>query len=208
MLIEIRIGFTKRKMASLISYVQNQSKISSTKIHRVPHITLYGNFNANYNQFQETKKAIESVCKNYAELSYIVDGFDWCKGEKGKVIYFNVVPSRELALFREQLASELLKIVPPDNTWDEKKDFMFHSTLAYKLTNSEFNRIWSIVSNRKTLTQKLRILFGDSSSENQLQIRNFYLPSVGLRITLLNNESKIAYEYDFIQKRFLSVKKH
>ena len=100
MLIEIRIGFTKRKMASLISYVQNQSKISSTKIHRVPHITLYGNFNANYNQFQETKKAIESVCKNYAELSYIVDGFDWCKGEKGKVIYFNVVPSRRTCTFQ------------------------------------------------------------------------------------------------------------
>ena len=204
MLIEIRIGFTKRKMASLISYVQNQSKISSSKIHRVPHITLYGNFNADYHQFQEIRTVIESVCKRYGELHYIIDGFDWFPNKNGKVIYFKIKPSKELVLFREQLASKLLKIVPSYSSYDRKKDFTFHSTLAYKLTNSEFNRIWSIVSNRKSLFQKLKIIFGISGSENQHQIGNSYLPSVGLRITLLNNESKIVYEYDFIQKRFLS----
>ena len=61
------------------------------------------------------------------------------------------------------------------------------------------NRIQPKNSNTKTKNTFWRFKLGKST-----QIRNFYLPTVGLRITLLNNESKIAYEYDFIQKRFLS----
>jgi calcineurin-like phosphoesterase family protein/2'-5' RNA ligase len=200
MLIEIRIGPGKRKLVSSIMNVKKRSKISYRKIHRVPHITLYGSFSINSNQIPIIKNLIESVGKKYSFLPYLVDGFSWVKGQKGKVIYFNIVPSEELIKFRKELTEKLLKIAPLTKPYDKNEDFLFHSTLAYKLSESEFNRIWSYVSNNKSLFQKIMSLF--SKSEKYI-MRYFYLPMNALRITFLNNQSRIICEYDFLQKRFL-----
>jgi len=201
MLIEIRIGPGKNKLINSIKVIKNKSKISSRKIHRVPHITLYGGFSATSNQIQIIKNIIESIGKKYSYLPYLIDGFDWINGQNGKVIYFNIVPSDGLINFRKELAEKLLEIVPLTKSYDKNENFLYHSTLAYKLSESEFKRIWSYVSDSKTLFQKIMSFF---SSTEKYSMRYFYLPMYALRITFLNNQSKIICEYDFLQKRFLS----
>jgi len=201
MLIEIRVGPGKRKLSSSILHVKHRCKVASSKIHRVPHISLYGSFMAAYSQIENVKSILKSVGDNYSFLPYLIDGFKSMEGEKGKVIYFNVVPSEKLKDFRKELARRLLEVVPETKPWDKNEEHRFHSTLAYKLSDSEFNRIWSYASGNKSFIQKLKSLF--TESENYA-MRYFYLPMYALRMTFLNDRSKIICEYDFLQKRLLS----
>ena len=66
MLVEIRIGPGKEKLVSSILNVKRKCRIHSSKIHRVPHITLYGTFVADYGQVHKVKKIIESVGRKYS----------------------------------------------------------------------------------------------------------------------------------------------
>jgi calcineurin-like phosphoesterase family protein/2'-5' RNA ligase len=201
MLLEIRIGSSKKRLSSMNHYVKEKCNLPLEKIHQVPHITLYGKFDADYRQFKEITKALVSISKKYDSLQYLIDGFDSRDGEKGKVIYYNVVPSKELKSFRQEVAIHLEGIVRSDKPWDHRKDFLFHSTVAYKLTNSEFKRTWDFIKGKQTFINRIFSFF-NKPDENKLG--KFYLPGFALRITLLNNLSKIALEYDFLQKRLLS----
>ena len=201
MLLEIRIGSSKKRLSTINRYVKEKCSLPLEKIHRVPHITLYGNFDADYRQFKEITRTLESISKKYDCLQYLIDGFDWCDGDKGKVIYYNVVPSKELKCFRQEAANKLQGIVRSNKPWDHDKDFMFHSTVAYKMTNSEFKRTWSFITGKQNVMDRFLALF---KKPNEYSVGKFYLPSFALRITLLNNVSRIAYEYDFLQKRLLS----
>ena len=201
MLLEIRLGFSKKKLGSINRYVKEKCNLPSGKIHRVPHITLYGNFDIDPKQFKEITRVYESISRKYDRLEYLIDGFGWLKSDKGKVIYYNIVPSEELKSFREEIATKFNGIVSSTKSWDFEKKFRFHSTVAHKLTDSEFNRTWSFITGKKSFTQML-LSFFRKPQENYFG--KFYLPSFALRTTLLNNEAKIAYEYDFLQKRMLS----
>jgi calcineurin-like phosphoesterase family protein/2'-5' RNA ligase len=200
MLLEIRIGSSKKKLSSINRYVKEKCSLPARKIHRVPHITLFGNFDADHRQFVEVTRIFESVSKKYDYFTYFIDGFNWCDGDKGKVIYYNVVPSKELKCFRQEIASNLEGIVRSDKPWDHGNDFLFHSTVAYKLTNSEFRRTWSFITGKQNIIDRFLCLF---KKPNESSLGKFYLPSFALRATLLNNVSKIAYEYDFLQKKLL-----
>lgn len=201
MLVEIRVGPGKRKLVSSILNVKHNCRVHSSKIHRVPHITLYGSFVADYNQVQKIKEIMEYIGRKYSYLSYTIDGFKWIQGQKGKVIYFKIVPSEEFKKFREELAEKLLNVVPVTKSFDKEEDFLFHSSLAYKLSDSEFERIWSYVSGSKSILQKIKQFFTQSEDYT---MRYFYLPMYTLRVTFLNDQSKIICEYDFLQKRLLS----
>lgn len=207
MLIEIRIGPGKEKLRSSILNVQRQCRIPSSKVHRVPHITLYGPFMGDSSQIEKVRSIIKSVGDNYSFLPYLIDGFRWTNGTKGKVIYFNVVPSEEFQNFRKELNSRLIEVVPKTRPWDRGEDFLFHSTLAYKLADSEYRRSWPYVSGYRALESKSLIqriksfLFGEPQAYT---MRYFYLPLHALRVTFLNDQSRIICEYDFLQKRLLS----
>ena len=125
MLLEIRIGSSKKRLSIINRYVKEKCSLPLGKIHRVPHITLYGNFLADYKQFKEITRTIESVSKKYGCLQYLIDGFNWCDGDNGKVIYYNVVPSKELKCFRQEVANNLQGIVRSDKPWDKATDFLF-----------------------------------------------------------------------------------
>ena len=200
MLLQIRIGSSKKRLSAINRHVKEKCNLPLEKIHRVPHITLYGRFNADYRQFREITSAFESISRKYDFLKYRIDGFDWLDGEKGKVIYYKILPSEELKSFREEIAKKFNGIVHSDKQWDYKKEFTFHSTVAYKLTNSEFKRTWSYISGKKTLIERFLNIFKNPEKGT---VGKLYLPNSALRTTLLNDEAKIAREYDFLQKRIL-----
>lgn len=201
MLIEVRIGPGKRKLTESILRVNRLSGTTPDKIHRVPHISLYGSFAADNKQTERIKEVLASVGRRYSFLPYLIDGFHWIKGKHGRVIYFNIVASPEFKRFRQELAQRLLGIAPRTQHYDQEEDFLFHATLAYKLDSREFERIWSQVSQDQTLSGKFIAHTGDSE---QHQMKYFYLPLNALRATFLNDQSKIVCEYDFLQQRLLT----
>lgn len=201
MLIEVRIGPGKRKLTSSVLNASHKCKVPLHKIHRVPHITLYGGFIANYSQVQIVKDIITEIGGRYSFLHYLVDGCKWVEGEKGKVVYFNIVPSQELRDFRKELAKNLLNVVPITKSFDKAEGFLFHATLAYKLSDQEFNRIWPYVSGDKPILKRIISLLTGSED---FTMRYFYLPMYALRVTFLDDQSRIICEYDLVQKRLLS----
>ena len=191
MLIEIRIGPGKRKVTSWISQFCDKCQIPDNKIHRVPHISLYGSFSANPNQVKKIISVLTTIGRKYSFLPFTIDGLQSIETEKGIVVYFNVIPSEELKQFRNELAANLFSVVPDTKPYDFNKDFLFHSTLSYKLTESEFGRILSYVNSV-------------SQNSDEFTVPYFYLPMAALRITFLNNQSRIICEYDLLQQRLLS----
>ena len=172
------------------------------KIHRIPHISLYGGFAADYRQVERVKEVLADVGNRYSFLPYLIDGFRWINGRRGRVIYFNILASEEFKRFRQELAQRLLKIVPKTQSFDkDEEDFIFHSTLAYKLDSREFESIWSYVSGDKALAAKFSAPADDGEDYH---MRYFYLPLNALRVTLLNDQSKLLCEYDFLQQRLLT----
>ena len=201
MLIEVRIGPGKRKLTQSILHINRLSGTPVEKIHRVPHISLYGSFSADYRQVDRVKEVLQSVGRKYSFLPYLIDGFRWINGRHGRVIYFNIIPSPEFIKFRQELAQRLLKVVPETKPFDREEDFLFHSTLAYKLDSREFERIWSYVRGDGSLVKKFSTRTAEAEDH---YMRDFYLPLNALRATFLNDQSKMACEYDFLQQRLLS----
>ncbi len=201
MLIEIRIGPGKRKLSESVARVSRLCGTPLNKIHRVPHISLYGSFAADYQQVERVKEVLLNVGRRYSYLPYLIDGFRWINGQHGRVIYFNIVASPEFKKFRQELAQRLLKIVPRTQPYDKEEDFLFHSTLAYKLDSREFESLWSYVSTDKVLAEKYSTHAAD---DEDYHMRYFYLPLNSLRVTFLNDQSKIICEYDFLQQRLLT----
>jgi len=133
-----------------------------------------------------------SIGRNYSFLPFIIDGVRCIKGEKGYVCFFNIVPSDDLKRFRKELAERLFSIAPDTKSYDFDEDFLFHATLAYKLSDSEYERISAYLTSN------------DDNSSEDFVMPYFYLPMSALRITLLNNQARIICEYDLLQKRLLS----
>jgi calcineurin-like phosphoesterase family protein/2'-5' RNA ligase len=201
MLIEVRIGPGKRKLSESIARVSRLCGTPLNKIHRVPHISLYGSFSADYQQVDRVKEALLTVGRRYSFLPYLIDGFRWINGQHGRVIYFNIVAAAEFKKFRQELAQRLLKIVPRTQPFDKAEDFLFHSTLAYKLDSREFEKMWSCVSIDKVLAEKYST---HMENTEDYHMRYFYLLLNSLRVTFLNDQSKIVCEYDFLQQRLLT----
>jgi len=191
MLIEIRIGPGKRKITNWISRFCDKCRIPDSKIHRIPHISLYGSFSADHGQVERVKSVLVTIGRKYSYLPFTIDGLQCIEGEKGIVIYFNIVPSEELKQFRNELAWNLISIIPNTKPFDYDKDFLFHSTLAYKLSDSEYERISAHVNSVDPISDDFTRPY-------------FYLPMVALRITFLNNQSRIICEYDLLQQKLLS----
>jgi calcineurin-like phosphoesterase family protein len=191
MLIEIRIGPGKWKIKDWIKHFCDKCQIPDNKIHRVPHISLYGSFSANPDQVGKIKSVINFVGRKYSFLPFTIDGLQSVEAEKGIVVYFNINTSERLKQFRNELAANLISIVPDTKPYDFDKNFLFHSTLSYKLSESEYNRILDYINSL-------------CPSTNDSIAPYFYLPMAALRITLLNDNARIICEYDLLQHRLLS----
>ncbi len=183
-LIEFRVrGYAKRYAKKVIYDVSRKFKVRGMTGKRkvVPHITLFGPFTTK-NQ-KKMVNAVQSICEKYDRIFFSYKGFNYFDNKKNKVIYMDIFPSADLKKFRYDLASVLRKVTSTKSSEDRKsKDkFKFHSTIAFKDIDKKFDRIWNYIKRKK----------------------NPNIRQTLLRVTILKN-SRILYEYDFLQKRLLN----
>ena len=152
-----------------------------THKHVVPHISLYGPFLTR--QQRQVVAEIIRVCSEYEDVPFIFKGFNYFDNSTNKVIYLDIDPSEALVNLRFELAKALLPITSSKSIEDRKtkKDFKFHSTIAFKDIDTKFNEIWGYMSEKDRPNIKQHLL----------------------RVTILKN-GKILYEYDLIQQKLLN----
>jgi len=203
MLIEVRIGPEKVKINSVIKNIVKEARISSKKAPRVPHLTLFGPFDIKKGEAHKVVNSIKSVGMKYNYLPFIVDGFESNISDEGnRFVYLKIVPSIELCEFRESLSKELISIGVKGQEWDKlDSDFLFHITIANRLSKSEFDIIKRTIWGSHSLLEKIKSMIGITIEKKG---KDFYFPINALRVTLLNNRRRISCEYDFTQSRLLN----
>jgi 2'-5' RNA ligase len=177
-LIEFRFhGYAKKYARNLIHEVARKFKVSGvTRDRAVPHITLFGPFTTRHEKRMVSEVA--NVGREFTLVPFLVRGFDYFDN-KNKVIFLDVNPSAELKELRRKLAEKLGKI-SDSQTWDDKKQFNFHSTVAFKDIDKNFSKIWEYIKKKEEPNIKQHLL----------------------RITILKGKI-ILYEYDLILKTLL-----
>jgi len=76
MLIEIRIGPGKWNLKSIMQATGAECKVRTCK---VPHLSLYGTFNANQEKLEKIKQSIETVSRSCSYLPFMVDDCEFRK---------------------------------------------------------------------------------------------------------------------------------
>ena len=130
MLIELRIGAGKWKLKGIMHKTASYCKLSRGKAQRIPHLTLYYGALASAKQVEKIKECMESIGKKYIYLPFLIDGFSYMNGDKGKVVYFNVIPSKFFEDFVYELRNGLAEIFPSYKSFD--KDPVFLSQRLYR----------------------------------------------------------------------------
>lgn len=173
-------GYAKDYAKELIYDVSKRFRVRGiTKRRAVPHITLYGP--SETNNIKRVIPKVKQVSQKYTLVPFKIKGLNCFDNKKNKVIYLDIDPSPELEALRWDLAKGLSKISSPQ-PWDTKRQFAFHSAIAFKDIDEKFDKIWAHV--RKIEPPNI----------------NQYL----LRITILGPRNKILYEYDLVLEKLLN----
>ena len=206
MLLEVRIGPEKRKIRQLMDDIRVKCRLSRNKTHRVPHLTIYGNFKLERNSFQAIKEHLSDVSEKYSPLSFSIEGIEIRKAAKGYVVALKILPSEEMKNFRDKIVDGMLRIAPDTKEHDLTGGW-FHITLAHKLTKNELDRVLRYFGNSTTNSNSIfsklsRFIFGESH-DGRVRPKPYFNSHV-LRITLLNDKIRIVFEYDLLLKKFLT----
>lgn len=146
-LIEFRFhGKAKYDAKSLSSTIHSRFRIR-TEQH--PHITLVGPFYTN----DETKliRDFNQLCSKSHLINFEINGFSTF--DDTKVVYLDVKPSEELKEFRWDL-SQLLDPYCTLTSFDTKKDFSFHATIASHIPAHKFENVKNFVHNQQKISFK------------------------------------------------------
>ena len=122
---------------------------------------------------------VVNVGREFSLVPFIVKGFNYFDKEH-KVIYIDIDPSTKLRELRRELAQRLSKI-SDSQQWDNKEQFQFHSTVAFRDIDRKFLKIWEYIKEKEEPNIKQHLL----------------------RITILKGK-RILYEYDLILKKLLN----
>lgn len=172
-------GYAKWYAKNLIYDVARKFNVKGVTENRaVPHISLFGPFDTN--DERRLVSDIISVGNRYDLVPFRIKGFDFFNNQN-KVIYLDIESFEELECLRRDIARKLLKYSTSYNSFDNKHDFNFHATVAFKDIDYKFDRIWNYIQQKQ-----------EPNIHQHL-----------LRITILKN-SRILYEYDLMQKRLLN----
>jgi len=151
-------------------------KFGVGKRRHVPHITLVGPIATN-----DERRLILDFARICSKTKLMkIKGRGFGTFDTNRVIFVNIGASERLNEFRVNLVDTLrlyCRLQPHDKR-KQKENFGYHSTLAMKLDQNEFNAIKSYIKNKPApeFTQ------------------------VVMRITLLKG-GKILREYDFLQRK-------
>ncbi len=196
------MGPEKFKLRQIIINAKKAGHLKLT--HTVPHFTLYGTFNLGNTRLSQLRDCIEETAKKYDSFEFTVDGYEWKNNAdgRGKVIAFKVRPSDSLLKFKKEITAKLLRITPQTKSFDRKGEAWFHITIGNHLSDKSYTLIWNYLNkDDKGILDSVLSLFTGKKRYNKVIP---YLLGFGTRITLLNDRSKIVFEYDLLQKRFLS----
>ncbi len=177
-LIDIRLmGSVKHQIRNLSNHLQEKFHLGNKLV--IPHITLAGPFST-----RNEKQLVEDftrICMNQKEIpKYEVGSYGFF--DDSKVVYVTITPDENLKQFRYQLSQAISPYCSLRRyDLDSADEFRFHSTLAMKLDWLTFQRIKWYFRRQESVIYR-------------------HHP---IRATLLRN-SKILFEYDFIQRRMLS----
>lgn len=145
----------------------------------VPHITLVGPIETN-----NEKRLISDfarICSQTKLMKFKGNGFGTF--DNNRVVFVNIIPDERFNEFRVNLSKTLKEYckLPTHNKREEKDRFGYHSTLAMKLDQNEFNSIKNYIKNKPApdFTQ------------------------IVMRVTLLKG-GRILREYDFLQRRLFN----
>jgi calcineurin-like phosphoesterase family protein len=199
LLIELRIRPGDYRLRSILRAVKDEGLVRHGKVHRVPHLSLYGNAWVPSGGWPELRMRVAEVCRKYRALPYLVDDYDSHETAEGKAVAFRIVPSKELNAFRRELSESLSKRFPSEKAYDSKEvEPWFHITVAHKVPDDEFSRVWGYLNEKESGKRPLRT--------RKLHVSKYrpYQPLNGLRVTILNNLGKIDREYDLAQQRMLT----
>ena len=144
-LIEFRFhGCAKYEIKKLIDEINQNFELNSKRA--IPHVTLAGPFSTN----DETKliRDFNWLCSNYSLMDFEVNGFNTFV--ENKVIFLDINPSREMDEFRWNLA-QTLEPYCQLNKFDYERKYEFHTTIAIKLLDDEFNRLKNFVDRKYCL---------------------------------------------------------
>jgi calcineurin-like phosphoesterase family protein/2'-5' RNA ligase len=180
MLIELRVCHEKEKIQGWAHAVCADSGLYIR--HLIPHLTLYGEFQASPSSYRKIQQAIVETASKYDSLPFLIDGYELFQGPHGFVFAFKIVPSQQLEDFRLELSKKMRRIAQSPKPWDYKDEFKFHLTVAYRLGGHHADKIRRYIAEH-----------GEHP----------YLPADGIRVTLLNDNRKIICEYDLLQKMML-----
>lgn len=178
-LIEYRLhGYAKHFAKGLIFDISKKYHVKGVTRHKVvPHITLYGP--ARTYDMRSVISTVQSIGQKYTLVPFKIKGFDYFPNQS-KVIYLDIDPSPELKHLRWEL-SEALQKISTCQTFDKKKEFGFHSTVAFKDINKKFEQIQNY------------------TKQEEPNIKQYLL-----RITIVGHKRRILYEYDLVLKKLLN----
>ncbi|MCL4355058.1 MAG: 2'-5' RNA ligase family protein [Nitrososphaerota archaeon] len=199
MLIELRIRPGDYWLRSILKAVRLEGLVRHGKVHRVPHLSLYGNARVPPGGWPELRYRVAELCSKYRTLPYLVDDYDSRMTDEGKVVAFRVVHSNVLKTFRRDLVRSLGGRFPSEKAYDsEDVDPWFHITVAHKLPDHEFERVWAYLHERESRDRP--------SKARRLHVNKYrpYQPLNGLRVTILNDVGRIDREYDLGRQKFLT----
>jgi|SRR3989344_5746555 len=179
--IEFRFqGYAKKYSKRVIWNVSKKFKVKGVTGKRVvPHISLYGPFTTTREKLM-VSTFVDALSK-YQLVPFRVKGFNYFNNTTNKVIYLDIEPSERLVSLRRDLAKKLLRVTSTKSTFDDKRTFYFHSTIAFKDIDRKFKQVWDYISQQrpKQINQHL------------------------LRVTIIKN-GKILCEYDLMHGKLLN----
>jgi len=175
-LIEFRFfGKAKAEMKSLIWDVNRRFHIRP-KYRPVPHVSLAGSF------FTRDERRLvddfKNICKKQDIMQFQTVGFNTF--EDNRVVYIEIEPDTKLDDFRWKL-SQTLQPYCGLKSYDLKRKFNFHATIAMNLSPKKFEQVKKYISKKAKPRYK----------------------NILLRVALIKNQ-KILCEYDFLLKRLLN----
>jgi len=175
-LIEFRFfGKAKGEIKSLIWEVNKRFHIRP-KYRPVPHISLAGPFSTKYER--KLINDFKNICKNQDIMQFQTVGFNTF--EDNKVVYIEIEPDTKLDDFRWRLL-QILQHYCNLKSYDLERKFIFHATIARKLSPKKFKQVKEYISKKPKPRYK----------------------NVLLRVALIKKQ-KILQEYDFLLKKMLN----